>query len=310
MPKKITKDKYILFHVEGGIGKNIAATASAKAMKRQFPDHKLIVLASWPECFLNNPYVDRFYKHGVSPYLYEDFIKGKECLIFRHEPYFANEYFQKTHSLPEIFCKINGVEYNNEKPSIVLNPLEEQIGIDFVNSQPKPVLVFQGNGGPPDPHSQFNWLRDIPPDLAQNLIDVLSQVYTVVQLCHKDQMKYKNTITPEMPLRSVFSIIKYSQARLFIDSFAQHCAAGLNQSSTVCWFGTSSKVFGYDLHYNAQANLNFNDYHDVDAIYEQFPIKPASHQMVKEYNVEKLFDIDAILSSLSPEDVKNNNQHP
>ena len=31
--------KYIVFHIEGGIGKNIMATAVVKAIKKQHPDN-------------------------------------------------------------------------------------------------------------------------------------------------------------------------------------------------------------------------------------------------------------------------------
>ena len=45
-----------------------------------------------------------------------------------------------------------------------------------------------------------------------------------------------------------------STKRLFMDSFAQHVAAGLNLPSTVCWITNKPEVFGYDIHDNILAN--------------------------------------------------------
>ena len=46
-------DKHIIFHIEGGIGKNIMATAVAKAIKKAHPDRKLIVVSPWAAVWLS-----------------------------------------------------------------------------------------------------------------------------------------------------------------------------------------------------------------------------------------------------------------
>ena len=45
-------DKYVVLHVEGGLGKNIAATALTSQIKKKYSDRKLIVVAAWPEVFV------------------------------------------------------------------------------------------------------------------------------------------------------------------------------------------------------------------------------------------------------------------
>jgi AAA+ superfamily predicted ATPase len=37
-------DKNIIFHVEGGIGKNIMATAVAAAIKKKYPERDIITI--------------------------------------------------------------------------------------------------------------------------------------------------------------------------------------------------------------------------------------------------------------------------
>ncbi|MFZ9376790.1 MAG: hypothetical protein ACO25K_06670, partial [Candidatus Fonsibacter ubiquis] len=58
------KSKYSIFHVQGGIGKHIAATAVAKAIKNNHPDRKLIVVCAYTDIFINLTFVDRVYSLG------------------------------------------------------------------------------------------------------------------------------------------------------------------------------------------------------------------------------------------------------
>ena len=73
-PKPTTGEKYFIWHIQGGLGKNIAGTALIKEIKTKYPDRKLIMVTSWPEVFLNNPDVDRIFQLGQSPYFYESII--------------------------------------------------------------------------------------------------------------------------------------------------------------------------------------------------------------------------------------------
>ena len=56
------EEKYVVFHIQGGLGKNVAATAIIKSIHKKYSDRKLIVVSPYPEIFLNNPYVWRAYK--------------------------------------------------------------------------------------------------------------------------------------------------------------------------------------------------------------------------------------------------------
>jgi len=54
-------NKFLVWHIEGGLGKNVAATALLPAIAKQYKTRKIIVVASYPEVFLNNPNVHRVY---------------------------------------------------------------------------------------------------------------------------------------------------------------------------------------------------------------------------------------------------------
>ncbi|GAF83323.1 unnamed protein product, partial [marine sediment metagenome] len=60
--EKVDKnEKYVVFHAEGGHGKQIMATAVIRAVKKKYPDRKLIVVTPWDGPFFYNEDVWRFY---------------------------------------------------------------------------------------------------------------------------------------------------------------------------------------------------------------------------------------------------------
>ena len=104
--------KYSIFHLEGGLGKHVAATAVAKAIKNNHPDRELIVVCAWPEVFITLPFVDRVYRIGNTPYFYKDYIQDKDSLIFKHEPYFTTDHVHKRKSLIQNWIELYGMEFN------------------------------------------------------------------------------------------------------------------------------------------------------------------------------------------------------
>ena len=99
-------DKNIIFHVEGGIGKNIMATAVAKAIKKKNPDRDIITISSWPAIWFNNPNVERFYQLGNTPYIFEDYIRDKDTLIMKQEPYHHHGYINKKVHCIQAFVRL------------------------------------------------------------------------------------------------------------------------------------------------------------------------------------------------------------
>ena len=86
--------KKMIFHVNGGIGKNLMATAVAKAFKRENQNTNIIVTTAWPQVWLNNEYIWRVYKQGITPYFWEDHIKDQDVKIIASEPYTHEAYIQ------------------------------------------------------------------------------------------------------------------------------------------------------------------------------------------------------------------------
>ena len=249
--------EYSIFHIEGGLGKHVLATAVAKCIKNNHPNRELIIVCAYPEVFLNLDYVDRVYRIGMTPYFYDDYIKDKESLIFKHEPYFTSDHINKKLPLIVNWCKLLGLEYNGEQPFLSFNLRQQQIA-HAKWTRDKPVMVIQTNGGPlqeqPFPYS---WTRDIPFDVAQKLVDHFSKYYHIIQIC-RDKSNVLNNVEAffeSMSNMELFSLLAYSQKRILIDSCLQHASAAMGLQSTVLWVGTSPIVFGYNLHNNIIATL-------------------------------------------------------
>ena len=64
--KSNNSTKYVVWHIEGGLGKNVAATSLISAVKQQYKDRKLILVVSYPEVFLNHPDIHRVYRVGMT----------------------------------------------------------------------------------------------------------------------------------------------------------------------------------------------------------------------------------------------------
>jgi uncharacterized phage-like protein YoqJ len=61
-------NNFIIFTVNGGAGKNVMATA--KAIKREYPEWNIVVVTAHRDIWLYNPYVYRTYQYGNMAHFY------------------------------------------------------------------------------------------------------------------------------------------------------------------------------------------------------------------------------------------------
>jgi hypothetical protein len=258
------KSKYSIFHVQGGIGKHIAATAVAKAIKANHPDRKLVIVCAYADIFINLPYVHRVYTIGTTQYFYQEYIQDKDSILFHNEPYYTTNHIHKRKRLIENWCDMYGIKYSRERPEIRFNKLQQNISRE-VWKRKKPVMIIHTNGGVMTTDSKpYSWTRDMPFDLAEKLVDYYKSEYHIIQLTKVNSPKLEGVehifATPEksLSLMEYFSIVLHAKKRILIDSCVQHAAAALNKKSTVLWNGTSPKVFGYDLHDNISTTVPYD----------------------------------------------------
>ena len=293
--------KYSLFHVQGGFGKHIAATAVAKCIKNNHPSRELILTAVYTEIYQNLPFVDRVYQLGNTSYYYQTYVEDMDSLIFANEPYFTTDHVNKKLPLIQTWSKMYGLKYKGEMPQITFNHLQKKIAKEFWTGRAngKPIMVIQTNGGLLNEQRPYLWARDMPIALAQKLVDHYEKDYHIFQITKPagEVLDGVEVIKDPMSNMELVSILLQSEKRIFIDSCMQHAAAALKMPSVVLWNGTSPKVFGWDMHTKIQARkpakfkLPNSVFFDFDFIGVE-----AEYPYVDEE--EDIFDFDKIIEAV------------
>lgn len=262
---KVSSDeKYVIVHVEGGLGKNVAATALIDGVNKKYPDRKLILVCSYPQIFLYHPNIHRVYALGSTPYFYEDYIKNKDVVILKQDPYNHTPHIKQEQALIKSWYEVFGLDYEGQLPELHSNYRMLQIAAEKWRRD-KPILVLQTNGGPYNQNQKgaytyYNvrsWSRDMPSPTAEKIIQTYSNTHHIYQVCKTDENVLPNTepIVGSVNNLELFSLLKLSDRRILIDSCLQHAAAAMKLPSTVLWNGTSPKVFGYNIHTNIMPNV-------------------------------------------------------
>lgn len=292
-----TNDKYVIFHTEGGHGKQIQATAVIRAIKKQYPDRKIVVVCAWDGPFFYNPDIFRFYTFGQMQYFFTDYIK-EDTIILRQEVYHTEDHILKRKHLTESWCDMYGIKYDGYKPKIYLNPRELEIAKDKIKPDGRPIMLLQTHGGSPQAqYSKKSWFRDMPIEIAQKLVNYFSKSYRILHIKTPDQPTLQGVEMLNLPFRELYAVFPLSTKRLFIDSFSQHLAAALDLQSTVVWIGNKPEVFGYPEHINILPNVehvniltkfSYLDDFSIDGQIQQFP-----------YDTINMLDINKIIEAVN-----------
>jgi len=292
-----------VFHIEGGIGKNIAATAVTAAYKKAKPKRKIIVITAWPEIWIKNPDISRFYLIGSTPYFYKDVIKDKDVELHVADPYRTTDHITKKMHLIKTWCNMVGIKHNGEEPVLNFNFREIEEGAAYMNQfndGNRPMMIFQPFGGPgPDhqPHP-YSWTRDMHPTQAQEVVNGLAKKYNIVHVCYEFHPKLENCHRYDKTIgkKALFSMVATSKKRLFIDSSLQHAAAALKLPSVVAWVATQPKVFGYRIHNNIGPKKEHLD-GTIDSYLYDYDFTGVIHQCPYS-SLDELHDTDAIIKAV------------
>jgi len=288
----------VIFQIEGGLGKSIMATAIVKVIKKRYKNANLIVITGYPDIFLNNP--DVFEIHNINQIngLYLKLIKDQKCKIFTEDPY-RNSDFITEQSIPllKTWCKIYGLNYNNEQPQIYLTQPEIDYFTPFYKTD-KPILAIQPHGGPEGLGYQYSWTRDIPSINVNEIIEYYKDDYTIIHIKRPDQIIYENTLQALDGFRSIAILLQIADKRLLIDSFTQHLASALNKKSTVCWISTKPEIFGYKHNINIKSNPFTKEPNLVSAIYNPFNLS-QDISSIPYNNLNEIFDTNKIIESIN-----------
>ena len=252
--------KSILFFAEGGLGRNIMATAVIRNLKKAYPDHLISVVASYPTAFSGNPNVHKIIRFGMDN-IYELAIQGneKDLLVFSPEPYRDPAYLRKEEHMIEVWCRMCGVSCDSVKPRIHLFKSELKRAEAYLKNFNKPVLVFQPFGGMnPEQNTEGSYYesrlgmhrRDLDLDVAVNVVNKLKDDFLIVHVKSPHQPTLDNTSPITADIREIAAMVKSCAAVLCIDSFIVHAAAAVDKKAVVLWSGTSPACLGYADHNN------------------------------------------------------------
>lgn len=291
-------DKYVIFHIDGGCGKNIVATSVVKSIKAAYPEHKLVVVTAYPEVFIHNPNIYRVYKFGVLSYFYDDYINNKDSIILRMEPYHSGDLLYRKKSLSEIWCDVFNIPCVDTTPDIYLTERE----LIFAQNKLKkegPSLLIQSSGGTFNQNNTYSWSRDFNPVFVQDIVNELKGNFNkIFHVRLENQPKLENTITITDNFRNLFCYIALSDKILAIDSFVQHTAAAFNKKATVGWISTSPIVFGHQIHDNILATGIESFRHRIDSYLEKDDWTGGRFHECPYDNTLNIFDKNQIIKSI------------
>jgi len=298
----MAEKKYSIFQIQGGLGKHVAATAVARAIKAAHPDRELITVCAWPELWASLPFIYRVFPLGNTQYFYEEYIDGKDSLIFANEPYFTTTHVNKTHRLVESWCMMYGIPYNGETPMLKINPEQKKAIRNFYEPkfEGKPFLLMHTNGGLFTSERPYSWARDMPIDVAEKVAKHFKKTHFIMQVTRSASPKIDGVFVRQEQLSNteLMGLLELTDKRLLIDSSLQHGAAAFGLPSTVLWNATSSVIFGHSIHDNIQAKEKpkkslpgsyLFDY-QFDANENEFPYEDD--------DLKDLYNVDQIIASV------------
>jgi hypothetical protein len=245
--------QYVIFQIDGGLGKSIMATAILKAIKKEYQKANIIVITGYPDVFIGNPNVNKVLHYQQAVGLHKNYIQNKNTKVFITDPYSTSDYITESNHLLKIWCELYGLNYNGELPEIFLSKGEKEYFTPFYKLD-KPIMAIQPNGGGEGQPLKYSWTRDLPVLVVNEIVNYFKNDYAIVHIKRDDQLIYENTISALDNWRSIAIMLTMSSRRLLIDSSSMHVASALNLPSVVAWIGTNPFVFGYDIHTNIMAN--------------------------------------------------------
>ena len=291
----------IIFHIDGGMGKCVAATAVCKAIRAQYPDKKknpIIVVSAYPEVFMGNNAINETLHHKDLCYFYERNIMDKKSLVLMHDPYHDTNYINCNGHLIRVWCEMFGIKYNGELPEIFLTDREKKFYANLFRSD-KPIFLIQTNGGAAGQPVKYSWARDMPITVAQQVVNEHAKDYKVYHIRREDQFPLENATPVHGDFRMLAALIVMSEKRLFIDSFAQHTAAALSKPSVVFFIANTPEQLGYDMHTNVLANPFTREPEMRYSIYSPFSI--AGEPIQFPYNDEnEIVYAKTLMAALHP----------
>lgn len=264
------------------------------AIKKAYPDRELIVISYWAIIFDGLNCVHKCLYPNVE-YFYHDYIEGKDSIVFAQDPYRTSEYINGKH-LIQSWIEGIGLSYNGEEPSIKFDALTlNASNAQWANYGTRPYMVLQTNGGAYNSNLPYSWDRDIPMDIAQQIVNRYKGNYHIYHVTNQNGYVLHGVerVVWQDDLKLFLSILIYAQKRVLIDSSLQHAKA-MGLPSVVLWNLNDPSSLGYDIHINIKADLPLtyrNRYAILSKMYIEEVPPPCPYEVLENiFEAERVFD--------------------
>lgn len=234
--------KNLLFHLNGGMGKCILATAVIRSYKTANPESKVVVVSGYPEVFVNNLDVHKNFSFS-SPYLWKDYYGQPGWKVSAHDPYMEESWIknEKLH-LIDIWCNLLGVKSVQKTPLLFFSGPEVD-ELQRMIQTPKPLMVVQSTGGS-NPASR-SWTRNPPHNEFDEFLGRFAETHFIAHICLPETPALANVHQriENLNRRQAMCLAHYGAEFVGIDSFGMHSrAANLNAGPTVIFFPLEESV--------------------------------------------------------------------
>lgn len=281
---------HILLGIEGGAGKNIAATGAVKLASEN--GMKVDVITAWPQMWEGNPHVNKVYDWNRVEY-FSELIKKYDRIVL-DDAYRNSSFLLEGLDLSATYnLIINGIA-EHVKPELYITQAEHLYVQSLLGNIEKPIMVVQTNGGVSEGYA---WPRDLKLEDAVEILNEFNEEYEIVHLRGKGQLEIGGIKhTGDLTLRQCIAVLAMSEKRLLIDSIFQHAAAALELPSVVTWILTKPEQFGYELHTNILPNEpDLKNVDRIDVLIKGLDADPARCPYSKD---KKIIDTQKIIKAL------------
>ena len=257
--------KAILFIANGGLGRNIMATAVARNIHEAYPDHRLYVSASHPGAFLGHPGVHKT-SRLAGENLYESVVleADEDLIVMDVEPYRDAKYIRGEEHLIEAWCRLCGVPCDKPVPEVTLYKTDLEKAKAFLMRFKRPTVLFQPFGGRNPNQDTIGayyesrrgmHIRDLDLDVAKQIVAGVHKDFVVLHVKGPNQPHLANTMAVTADIREIMGLVSVVDCVMGIDSFLCHAAAAAGKKAIIAWCGTSSKKLGYADHKNFEVDV-------------------------------------------------------
>lgn len=244
------KEKYLLFEVNGDPSKDLAGTAVVANLAIKHPDRKILVTTFFPDLWLHHPSVYRVYKLGATQYFFDDYVDGKDTLVFRLDPFLTEDFIYRRKHLIEIWSELCGAPYEIKKPLIHFTAREFE-ATEKMTKRDKPLFFFETRALLNTPLFDI-WkfqphINSLPfPTVMAIVTAMQKEDFHPIHLKRPDEPVLKGVEWLNLPIRQLVCAIRLGEENLFLNSFAAQAAAALGVAAAIVSSADDWKSWGYE----------------------------------------------------------------